>query len=144
MASNSMLVIHGCGPHQNTIENGFGVQPDHTRPAICTQMHTNATSPPYPYLSPNSSRQLIAENYQPLWEDVTSTNDEGEAVRTLAGIVLNREGRAFVSNLERDDAELCIEILDCVSRDPYLLDCSPHHYGGDHICGTEQETPTSI
>jgi len=63
----------------------------------------------------------MAENYQPLWKDVTSANDGGEAVRTLAGTVLNREGRAFVSDLERNDAKLCIEVLDCVSRDPYLF-----------------------
>jgi len=61
-------------------------------------------------------------NYQPLWKDVTSANDEGEAVRTLmAGIVLDREGRAFISSLERVDPRLCVEILDHVSRDLYLF-----------------------
>jgi len=62
----------------------------------------------------------MAGNYQPLWKDVTSANDEGEAVRTLmAGIVLDKEGRAFISSLERVDAGLCVEILDRVSRDLY-------------------------
>jgi len=61
----------------------------------------------------------MAKDYQRLWKDVTSANDEGEAVRTLARIVLDREGRAFISSLERVDAKLCIEILDRVSRDLY-------------------------
>jgi len=61
----------------------------------------------------------VAKEYQRLWKDVTSANDEGEAVRTLAGIMLDEEGRAFISNLERVDAELCTEILDRVSRDLY-------------------------
>ena len=52
---------------------------------------------------------------------MASTSDEGKAVRTLSQIVLDKEGRTFVSNLERNDAELCIEILDRVSHDSYLL-----------------------
>jgi len=56
-----------------------------------------------------------------LWKDVTSTNDEGGAVRILARIVLDKEGRAFISSLERNDAELCIEILDRVSHGLCLL-----------------------
>ena len=63
----------------------------------------------------------MAKNYQQLWQDVASTSDEGKAVRTLAEIVLDKPGRAFISNFERDDAELCIEILDRVSRELYLL-----------------------
>ena len=61
----------------------------------------------------------MAKNYQQLWEDVTasSTVDEVKAVRTLAGILADKEGRVFISSLERKDAELCIEILDHVSRD---------------------------
>ena len=66
-------------------------------------------------------QQTTAKDYQRLWEDVTDTSDEGKAVRTLAGILLDKEGRKFISNLERKDAWLCIEILDHVSRDPYLL-----------------------
>jgi len=63
----------------------------------------------------------MAKDYQRLWKDVTSTNNEGKAVRTLADILLDKEGRTFISNLARKDAELCIEILDHVSRNPYLL-----------------------
>ena len=67
------------------------------------------------------SRQTTAKYYRRLWKDVTSASDEGKAARTLAEIVLDKEGRTFISNLARKDAELCIEILDHVSRDPHLL-----------------------
>jgi len=58
----------------------------------------------------------MGKNYQWLWEQVTSGIDEAKSVRTLAEIVVNKEGRAFVSRLGRKDAELCIEILDHVGR----------------------------
>ena len=67
---------------------------------------------------PSPSRRDMAKDYQRLWKDVTSTSDEKKAVRTLAGILVDREGRSFISNLLRKDAELCIEILDRVSRAP--------------------------
>ena len=53
-----------------------------------------------------------------LWEGVTGASDEGKAVRTLVEILLDKEGRTFISNLAHKDAELCIEILDLVSPDP--------------------------
>ena len=59
----------------------------------------------------------MAKNYQGLWENVTSAGDEAKAVRTLAEILTDKEGRVFISRLERESAELCIEILDHVSRD---------------------------
>ena len=63
----------------------------------------------------------MATDYRRLWKDIAGTSDEAKAVRTLAEILLDREGRSLISNLERKDAELCIEILDLVSCDPYLL-----------------------
>jgi len=63
----------------------------------------------------------MAKDYPQLWNTVTSTSDEGRAVQILVEIVLDKEGRAFVLNLKRKDAELCIEILDRVSRELYLL-----------------------
>jgi len=63
----------------------------------------------------------MAKNYQQLWKDVASASDEGKAVRTLVKIVLDKEGRVFILGLERNYAELCMEILDRVSRDPYPL-----------------------
>ena len=66
----------------------------------------------------------MAKYYQRLWKDVTRAIDEANAVRTLTEILADEEGRAFVSRLERKDAKSCIEILDRVSRDLYLLSSS--------------------
>jgi hypothetical protein len=63
----------------------------------------------------------MAKDYRQLWEGVTSASDEGKAVRSLAEILVDKEGRIFISNLEREDAKLCIETLDRVSRNPHLL-----------------------
>jgi len=63
----------------------------------------------------------MVKDYRWLWQDVASASDQSEAVRTLAEILLDEGGRTFISNLERADAELCIEILDLVSHDPCLL-----------------------
>jgi len=79
----------------------------------------------------------MAKDYSQIWKAVTSANDEGEAVRTLADIVLDKPGRAFILELERDDAELCIEILDRVSRDSYLLPLSPSQMVPSGHCGAQ-------
>ena len=92
-------------------------------------MNRKVSSPYMPAMSPrhppstrpNRPLKTIAKDYQQLWKDITSTSDKGKAVRTLAEILLDKEGRSLISNLERKDAELCIEILDHVSRDPHLL-----------------------
>ena len=68
----------------------------------------------------------MVKDYSQLWKDVTSARDEGKAVRTLAEILVDREGRNFIGTLKRADAELCIEILDHVSLNlirpiPFLL-----------------------
>lgn len=67
----------------------------------------------------------MAKDYQRLWEDITvsSKSDEAEAVRTLTEIVVEKEGRAFISSLDRAEAELCIELLNRVGLDCYLLCC---------------------
>ena len=67
-------------------------------------------------LDQTRSRRTMAKDYQRLWKEVASGLDEAKSVRTLAEIVVDKEGRAFVSRLERGDAELCIEILDHVGR----------------------------
>ena len=59
----------------------------------------------------------MAKDYQRLWKDVTNAKSEAQCVRILAEILADQEGRRFVSYLGREDAELCIEILDRVSRD---------------------------
>jgi len=55
-----------------------------------------------------------------LWEEVASIADEAGAVRALCEILADKDGRCFVSHLERKEAELCIEVLDRVSRGLYL------------------------
>jgi len=60
------------------------------------------------------------------WGQVTRTNNRAESVRILAEILVHKEGRDFFSRLEREDAELCIEILDHVGcRSPHLSVLSP-------------------
>ena len=59
----------------------------------------------------------MTRNFQRLWKDVTNSTDEAMAVRTLAGILADSEGRAFALSLDRKDAEYCIDILDRVSPD---------------------------
>jgi len=62
----------------------------------------------------------MAKDYVRLWKDVASTTDEGKAVRKLAEVLVDKEGRTFMSSLECKDAELCIEILDNVGRNSHL------------------------
>ena len=62
-------------------------------------------------------QSVMSKDFRKLWKDVINTTDEGKAVRTLAEILVDREGRGFISRLERNDIELCIEILDHVCPD---------------------------
>ena len=59
----------------------------------------------------------MVKDYPRLWKHVTDATDESKAVRTLAEILVDKEGRALISRLERKEAELCIEVLDRVSHD---------------------------
>jgi len=67
----------------------------------------------------------MAQVYQYLWKGVTSATDETQAVQTLAKILADKEGRAFISHLDRKDAEFCVEILDNVSHGPRLHHSPP-------------------
>ena len=58
----------------------------------------------------------MAKDYQQLWKDLIDTTDDGKAVRVMAEILVDKEGRLFVSRLEKKDTDFCIEILDIVSR----------------------------
>ena len=58
----------------------------------------------------------MTKNFQRLWEVVANSSDEVVAIRTLADILVEKKGRAFVLGLDREDAENCIEILGRVSR----------------------------
>ncbi|KAF9645811.1 kinase-like protein [Thelephora ganbajun] len=54
----------------------------------------------------------MAKIYQQLWKAVTDASGEAKAVRILAEILADKEGRDFISHLKINDAKLCIEILD--------------------------------
>jgi len=60
----------------------------------------------------------MTKDYEQLWKSVASATEAAQAVGTLAEILADKEGRVFISRLGGKDAELCIEILDDVSRDP--------------------------
>ena len=49
--------------------------------------------------------------------DVTDSNNEAAAVRALADILAEKEGRVFVLGLDRNHANCCIDVLGWVSRD---------------------------
>lgn len=67
-------------------------------------------------------KNATAKDYQQLWKSVTGATDAVGAVRALAKIVVDSDGRAFVSELETKDAVLCIEALDYVSlRSVFIL-----------------------
>ena len=70
---------------------------------------------------PDGPQRAISRDYWQLWKDITDTFDEAKAVRILVNILDDKEGRTFVSCLERKDAELCIEILGHVSRGLHLV-----------------------
>lgn len=59
----------------------------------------------------------MAKDFQRLWKDVTGTEDEAAAIRALAGILVEKEGRAFVSRLDRKYTDFLIDVLDRVSHD---------------------------
>jgi len=61
------------------------------------------------------------QHYQQLWKEIAEAESGAEAVRTLAEILADKEGRIFILRLERKNAKLCIEVLDRVSCDLYLL-----------------------
>ena len=59
----------------------------------------------------------MAKDFQGLWKDVTGAEDEAAAIRALAEILVEKDGRAFVSRLELKYTEFCIDVLDRVSHD---------------------------
>ena len=62
----------------------------------------------------------MAKNYRQLWNGVATAADEGQAVRALAKISADREGRFFISLLDGRDAGLGVEILGNVSHGLHL------------------------
>ena len=57
----------------------------------------------------------MAKDHPRLWKDIPSATDEGEAVRALTEILADKEGRAFIGNLNWEDAGSCMDILYHVS-----------------------------
>ena len=56
----------------------------------------------------------MAKDYQQLWEGVADSTGKAEAVRALAEIVADFDGRTFALSLEPKAVRLCIETLDYV------------------------------
>ncbi|KAF9644384.1 kinase-like protein [Thelephora ganbajun] len=54
----------------------------------------------------------MAIDFNKLWKEARTTEDEAGSVRALAKILSSKDGRTFILNLEQTEAELCIEILD--------------------------------
>jgi len=66
----------------------------------------------------------MTTDYQRLWDVTAGATDKARAVQSLAKILADEKGRAFISRLDERDAGLCIEILGDVSyslRSPFLL-----------------------
>ena len=80
----------------------------------------------------------MAKDYKELWKGVTNSTDESEAVRALAEILGDKEGRNFIPRLERKEAESCIELLDRVSRDAHLPLSPPQMISLGHQRGQPQ------
>jgi len=59
--------------------------------------------------------------FQELWNSITDGPDRDDAVSALSTILDDMEGRYFISCLERKEADLCIKLLDHVSRELRLL-----------------------
>ena len=78
----------------------------------------------------------MGKDYQQLWKAVTDATSKAEAVPALAKIVVDKDGRAFILGLEREAAELCIEILDYVSCDLRL----PSFVASDGLVRASQST----
>jgi len=62
----------------------------------------------------------MAKDYQQLWKNAVSAMDKAKAIQVMSGILVNKEGRVFISRLGGKDAELCVEILDNVSRELHI------------------------
>ena len=69
---------------------------------------------------------MTGEDYQRLWKAFAGATDKAQAIRSLAEILADKEGRAFISCLgSKDAARLCIETLGDVSCSLYLPHSPP-------------------
>ena len=67
----------------------------------------------------------MTEEYQRLWKGIAGADDKAQAVQSLAKILAEKKGRAFISSLDNGGVELCIEILGNVSCRLRLLSSPP-------------------
>jgi len=58
----------------------------------------------------------MTEHYQQIWTGITNAIEETQAIQALAGVVVEKEGRGFISRLDSKDAVSCVRILDRVSN----------------------------
>jgi len=56
----------------------------------------------------------VVKDYQQLWKGVADATDKAEAVRVLAEIVADFDGRTFALGLGPEAVKLCVETLDYV------------------------------
>jgi hypothetical protein len=61
----------------------------------------------------------VVKDSKKLWKSFAKATNEGKVVQILAEILSDEDGGEFISDLERTDAELCIEILTNVSFNPH-------------------------
>ena len=81
----------------------------------------------------------MTTDFNGLWAEVRTAENEVGAVQALAQILSSKEGRAFTESLELTDGVLCIEIIDHVRPGPpftILL--------ADANSGSRQEKPFPI
>ena len=58
---------------------------------------------------------VMSEDYRQLLAQATSASEKAESVEILAKILAGEGGKDFISQLNREDGEWCIEILDQAS-----------------------------
>ena len=64
----------------------------------------------------------MAVDFNRSWKKACAAQNETEFVRSLAEILASKDGLGYILTLERDGAELCIEILDHVRLNfPFLI-----------------------
>ena len=62
----------------------------------------------------------VVVDFNKLWKKARTVAGEAESVRVVAGILSSKDRRTLISNLEPQEAGLCIEIPDHVSSNPPL------------------------
>ena len=93
----------------------------------------NCTPPPLSLQNPPLNRPAprqkpMTKDYQQLWKGSAGATDKAHAVRFLAEILADKEGRAFISHLDDGDAGLCVEILGSVSCSLHLPNSPPQTF----------------